>query len=161
MVSSETIAREWLRRIEEIYRPHALRLSDRDQDAFRNPIGQTFREAAAILANELLNGMNASRVLAAFESIVRILAVQNLTPGRALAFVFELKEVVRRHETGMPVEVLCSRIDHMVLVAFDLYVQYREKTYEVRVNEAKRQVAALERAMAAHAGTAGHHRGGE
>jgi hypothetical protein len=147
---TETIAREWLERIAHTYPPDAARLIGHEQDAFRNPIGKTFREAAAILVAELLNGMNASRILAALESIIRIRAVQNFTPGRALAFILELKEVVKGKTTDLPIEVLCARIDHMVLVAFDLYMKCREQTYEVRVNEAKRQVSALERAIAAH-----------
>lgn len=149
MTITETIAREWLERIAHTYPPDAARLIGHEQDAFRNPIGKIFRDAAAVLVAELLDGMNASRILAALESVVRIRAVQNFTPGHALAFLLELKEVVRGKAVGLPVEVLCSRIDHMLLVAFDLYVKCREQTYEVRVNEAKRQVSALERAIAA------------
>jgi hypothetical protein len=149
LTTTETIAREWLERIAHTYPLDAARLIGHEQDAFRNPIAKTFREASAILVAELLNGMNASRILAALESIVRIRAVQNFTPGRALAFILELKEVVRGKATDLPLEVLGSRIDHMLLVAFDLYMKCREQTYEVRVNEAKRQVSALERAIAA------------
>jgi hypothetical protein len=44
-------------------------------------------------------------------------------------------------------ELLDSRIDELALMAFDLYVKYRERIYEAKANEAKRRVYVLERSL--------------
>jgi len=42
-------------------------------------------------------------------------------------------------------DLLFGRIDELALLAFDLYVKYRERTFEARAHEARRRVFVLER----------------
>jgi hypothetical protein len=144
----KAVAAKWFDRIVRTYPPEAARFIAAEGDHFRNPVGHVFQEAVSILVQELLTGMDAGRVQAALESMMSIRAVQDFTPARAIGPIFDLREIVREESTGIPFEILCARIDQMALAAFDLYMKYREKTYEIRLNEARRRVGSLERVLA-------------
>ena len=78
----------------------------------------------------------------------KIRAVQEFSPSRAVGFVFCLKDAVRSvlgeslkdpaHASGLA--ELDGQIDRLALMAFDVYVQCRERFYELRVKELKRQI---------------------
>jgi hypothetical protein len=79
------------------------------------------------------------------------LALQEMNPSQALAFVFYLKHIVREElaqelvDSPLALEMLEleSRIDGLVLLAFDSYMQRREKLCELKVNEVKSRVSGL------------------
>ncbi len=149
MQSKEAIAEQWLVRILRTYTRQTAQFLAVERDEFRNPVGHTFREALAVLLDELLEGMNAGRVAAALASIMQIRAVQDVPPSRALEFLPQLKAILRFELPQSEVCILESRIDEMLLVAFDLYMSYRERTFEARAKEARRRVYVLERALGA------------
>ena len=150
MQNREAIAGQWL---ERVLRTHPGFLGE-EPDPFRNPVVYTLRESLRVLLDELLLDMDARRVSAALDAIVQIRAVQDFAPGRALEFLFQLKDILREHPPGRDLNLLDSRIDQLVLEAFDTYVKYREKTFEARANEVRRRVYLLERAAAARRGEA-------
>lgn len=154
MQTKEAIAGQWLGRVLCTYPGQAAAFLAEEQDPFRNPVGHTFRQALGILLDELLLGMDAERVRAALDSIVQIRAVQDSTPAQALEFLFQLKPILRSQTPAPDLDLLYSRIDEMVLVAFDLYMQYRERICAVKANEARRRVFVLERRLQS-AGPAG------
>ena len=79
------------------------------------------------------------------DHIIRIRSVQDFSPSEALAFIFTLKQAVRgvfkkeikEKRFREELERFESRIDRLALLAFDTYVQCREKLYELRVKEVK------------------------
>ena len=81
-----------------------------------------------ILLDELLLGMDHGRVAAALDSIMQIRAVQDVPPGRALEFLFQLKDILRDQQPARSWSCSNARIDEMALMAFDLYMKYRERT---------------------------------
>lgn len=147
MQTIEAIAEQWLGRVLRTYPGQAAGFLATEHDAFRNPIGHTLKRGLAILLDELLLEMDAGRVEAALDSIVQIRAVEDCAPGRALEFLFQLKPILREHASGLDLELLDARIDEMALAAFDLYMKYRERTFEARANEARRRVYVLERRL--------------
>ena len=160
MQSKEAIAEQWLGRILRTYACRTARFLAEEQDEFRNPIGHTFREALAILLDELFLGMDAGRITAALDAIMQIRAVQDVPPSRALEFLPQLKGILRLELPAPEMELLDSRIDEMALRGFDLYMKYREKTYEVRAGEARRRVYVLERVLGVGERNAWQERGG-
>lgn len=148
MQTKEAIAEQWLERVLRTYPSQTARFLTAADDPFRNPVGHTLKQALGILLDELFLAMDGARVTAALDSIVQIRAVADSTPGHALEFLFQLKGILRDHVPEADLDLLSSRIDEMALAAFDLYVKYREKTYEAKANEARRRVFALERRMA-------------
>jgi RsbRD-like negative regulator of sigma factor len=159
MQTKEAIAEQWFARVLRTYPTQTAHFLAEEKDPFRNPVGTTFRQALAILLEELLLAMDHNKVAAALDSIMQIRAVQDSTPGRALEFLFQLKGILRDQQPGPVLELLDARIDEMALAAFDLYMKYRERLAEARVNETRRRVYVLERALQPGESTPWHVRG--
>jgi hypothetical protein len=149
VLTKEAIAEQWLGRVLRTYPGETAAFMAAVEDPFRNPVGNTIKEALGILLDELLMGMNRERVQAALDSIVQIRAVQDFSPSQALEFLFQLKDILREPDAGPGVELLYGRVDEMALAGFDLYVKYRERTFQARVNETRRRVYVLERRLEA------------
>jgi hypothetical protein len=147
------IVQEWLARTLQTYPEHTSRFLGREKDRFRNPVGHTMGKALPALFDELLGGMDRTRVMALLDGVVKIRAVQDFTAAQAVAFVFLLKNVVRDELGGATqggpeaegLAVLEGRIDEMALLAFDLFMECRERIYQIRAAEAKRRVYLLQR----------------
>ena len=160
MPSQQAITEQWLGRVLRTYPGQTAQFLGEEKDPFRNPAGHAFQQALSILVEELLLGMEPGRVTAALDSIVQIRAVQDFAPGEALRFLFQLKDILRDQSPGPALDLLYSRIDEMALLAFNLYMKYREKTYEARTNESRRRVYVLERRLRAGEEPAWQRRGG-
>lgn len=141
------IAREWLALTFQTYPSQSLQFLLHETDCFRNPVGHTLREGIPLLVDELLGDMNSERVRQALEGIVRIRAVQNFSVREAVGFVFLLRKILQKElaAEGLIRHGLDGRLDEMILVAFDLYVQCRNQICDIQVSEAKRRVGLLER----------------
>jgi len=146
------IRKRWLDRIIDTYPADSQRFLREQKDRFANPVGTTLSRAVETLYHELLHGMDSEKVSSALDEIVRIRAVQDFSPARAMTFMFLLKEVLReelrqelKESTAACEELLAleSRVDEMALRGFDLYVECREKVYEIRAKEAKNHVSRL------------------
>jgi len=147
MQTKEAIAEQWLARVLRTYPIQTAHFLADEKDPFRNPVGTALKQALGILLDELLLEMDHDKVSAALDSIMQIRAVQDFTPARALEFLFQLKVILRDQQPGPVLDLLDSRIDEIVLMAFDLYVKYRERTFTARMNETRRRVFVLERAL--------------
>lgn len=147
MPSDQLITEEWLGRILRTYPPETARFLAGEPDAFRNPLGHTLRAAVETLVCELLHRGDRARISAALESIMQIRAVENFAPSRAIEWIFQLKDILRVRLPGPHLDLLCAEIDAMALTAFDLFMKYRERTFEARANEARRRVYVLERRL--------------
>jgi hypothetical protein len=143
--SKETIAELWLRRVLRSYPSQSEEFLAAERDPFRNPAGSTIRRALGILLEELLQGMDRTAVTGALDSLMQIRAIQDLPASRALEFLFQLKDILRHQVEGTDRELLDGRIDELALLAFDLYLKYRERTFQARANEVRRRVFVLER----------------
>jgi len=145
------IIREWLARTLHTYPEHTSRFLSSTQDPFRNPVGHTLKEVLPAVLDELLGPLDVARLRPLLDRIVRLRAVQDFTPGQAVAFLFQLKAVLRevlKQEGRGDRDVedvigLEGRIDEMALLAFDLYVECRERMYEIREREARRRLGLL------------------
>jgi hypothetical protein len=89
------------------------------------------------------------------DPIIRIRAVQNFSPSQATAFILSLKKALRTNLTKELRDIrnlkglfeLESKIDQLSLMAFDIYMQCREKIYQLSANEMKnRTLRAFEKA---------------
>ncbi|MGA7875218.1 MAG: RsbRD N-terminal domain-containing protein [Desulfoferrobacter sp.] len=148
-----SILKKWFNSILDTYPPETARMLKREKNQFANPVGSTIYQGMEGLYQELINGINPETVTPFLDKIIRIRAIQDFSPSRAIAFVFTLKELVREQskeaegsQEGLPSEDLVSfeaRIDQLVMLAFDIYVQCREQLYELRVNEVKNRTHRL------------------
>jgi hypothetical protein len=143
------IGAAWISAIIGEYADHTSRFLRTEKDPFRNPVGEAFRRGLPLIVAELLGAMNRERIAAALEPIVKIRAVQDYEPSRALGFMFVLKRLIRDLKPeGAPaasLDLIDERIDRVALLAFDIYQACREKICEIRVSEMKRRVSVIER----------------
>jgi hypothetical protein len=119
----------------------------RQKDRFLNPIGAALsRQIEALFDLVLAEDENpdGSQIFADF---VQIRAVQDFAPSQAVGFVLCLKQAIRERlaekisTESLFAELLAveTRIDRLLLQAFDAYMSSREKIYEVRANDLKRK----------------------
>lgn len=130
----EAVAERWLARVLEsspVTSRASLAASD---DPFRNPAGHVFRESLRALAAEVLGEMNPSAVAEALDAVVRLRAVQNLSPSQALRFILDLRNATA-DMPGIDLRLRQERIDELALLAFDQYMCCREQIFELRMKE--------------------------
>jgi hypothetical protein len=148
----DALVKKWFDRVIQAYPDTTTRFLAGEKDRFRNPIGHTLHEGLSALFDGLLRTEETASWTSALNSIVKMHAVQDCTAGQAVSFPFLLKGLLRieyaAERSRCPDEFaeLEARIDEMALLAFDLYMQCRERTYAIKYNEAKRSVFMLERA---------------
>ncbi len=150
-----TILERWYQAIIDTY-PSESAKHFNNQDPFANPVGFTISDTIGFLYDSLLREEDTEEEIAqALDSMVRIRAVQDFSPSQAVAFVFQLKKVIRAELSGVIDSEKVSeewgrfeeRIDRLALVSFDVYMKCREKIYELRTHEFKsRAWRLLERA---------------
>ena len=127
----------------ESYPTDVSKFLKQEKDRFANPVGYTISQETETLYDELLHGMNADKLTACLDNIIRIRSVQDLYPSQAIAFAFLLKKAIREEVAGEIAERQAfeellrfeSRIDDVVLLALDIYMKCREKVHQIRVNE--------------------------
>jgi len=146
------IIKKWFAMVVDTYPADTSRFLKSQPDPFSNPVGNTTFEGLEILFDELLGSMNREKIINALDPIIRIRAVQNFAPSGAAGFIFFLKKIIRedtKDESDNSKELLIfeSKIDELGFIAFDIYMQCREKIFEIRANEHRnRFFEAFERA---------------
>ena len=144
----ENVLELWMDRVLRSYPSQSTEFLARERDQFRNPVGNTMRQGLDVLLDELMGAMDEARISAALDSIMQIRAIQGLEPSQAVEFLFQFKPILRRQLAGAELALVEDRIDELVLRGFDLFMRYRERTYRVKTNEARRRLFVLERRLA-------------
>lgn len=147
----QEIVREWIRKTMEAYPAESLAVLSRNKDRFANPLSYTISENIDLLFSEFLAGINPDTMAPIIDKIIRIRAVQDMAPSRAISFIFDLKGVIRavlKKELAEAVDarelsIIEQRVDQLVLFAFDIYVSCREKLYQIQANENRNQTHML------------------
>ncbi len=137
----------WLSLILETYPADSAAFMKRQPNRFANPVGHTFAHETGVLFDHLLGDGDVNEVTAALERINKIRAVQDFSASEAVAFVFFLKSAVRKvlsrelADGRLTADLLAweSRIDETALLAFDSYMQCREKLFQIRCDSIRRQ----------------------
>jgi len=132
------------------------------RDRFTNPVGHITISAIEVLYEELLKGKpDSQRAADSIADIIRIRAVQNFTPSQAVAFIFLLKKAIRaeledeKNKKGFSDELsgLEYLIDEMACHTFNIYMDCREKIYQVKVDEMKFKIDNMTRLIERMSGT--------
>ncbi|MHB8066600.1 MAG: RsbRD N-terminal domain-containing protein [Desulfobaccales bacterium] len=143
----------WIKLLYDGYPPETAIFLKKEKDNFDNPIGYGLSRGLDQLYDALVQEIETEQVLAALDEVIRIRALQDCAPSKALAFIFLLKNIVREElEEDLEAENLAaglsdldSRIDGLSLLGFDVYTRRREKICELRINEVKNRVSGLMR----------------
>jgi hypothetical protein len=141
------VVKKWFDLILQDYPADATHFFKGQKNRFANPVGHTISQGISELFDVLVDGLDSSdKVYSSLDDIVRIRAVQDFSPSRALSFIFLLKKVIRdemereirEHQLSDELTSLESDIDKMALLAFDIYMKCRERIYEIKADEVKR-----------------------
>jgi len=149
------IVKKWFDLTAQTYAPDTAEFLKSKTDPFANPVGGSLQRSLNVLLDQLIQGMDPQTINSYLDPIIRIRAVQNFTPSQATAFILSLKKALRANLA----KELCdirnteelfefeSKIDQLSLMAFDIYMQCREKIYQISANETRnRTFRAFERA---------------
>ena len=139
------ILKRWFDLILETYPADTAALMKRDRNQFTNPVGSTISREIEVLFKQLCEGIQNGERRPSLDAILKIRSVQDFSPSKAVGFIFLLKKAVQEtlkneicKESALDEWLnFQSRIDDLVLQAFDAYMDCREKICEIRVNQAK------------------------
>ncbi len=127
------------------------------RDPFANPVGNTYRtELPHLLHAAASPEPPGTAAASALDAVLRVRAVQDLSPSQAVGFVWRLREIVREEVPGASLDDLAAfdrQIERLGMQAFDVYVRLREQVFQLRLNELKRSVGGLLRRWNIEAGT--------
>lgn len=113
--------------------------------------GTPLAEALSDVLAEILDALDESseRVGETVNRVSRILAVQNFPPSKAMSLFFELQAILREIAPGKVKQIYWDEfrtdMEQLTLQAFDSYMVHREKIYQLKVEESKRQTFMMSR----------------
>ncbi len=137
------IVKKWFDRVLETYPVEVQRVFRQQNDRFSNPVGSTIFQSLEGLCDELSGHPDFEKVRSFLDGIIRIRAIQDFSPSQAVVFLPLLKGVLKE-EIGEEVRQnrlyaewleLESRIDEFLLLAFDIYMECREKVFQLKTAE--------------------------
>lgn len=139
------ILNRWFNNILETYPPETAKFLNSQKDRFANPVGSAILNGIENIFSELIAGSDNNKISPFLDNIIRIRAVQDFTPSKALHFIFILKKIIREEIGNIPSDKKISddlfefesQIDELGLISFNIYIECREKIYEIRANEIK------------------------
>jgi hypothetical protein len=139
------IVAAWFETVVETYHEETRGPLRKQNAPFANPVGFNTAQGLEGLFDGLLKGMMPTETSQFLDAIVRIRAVQDFAPSEAIRFIFRLKDVVRKElaealqDPAVSAELAPfeTAIDDLALFAFDLYLQCREKIYDIKAREAQ------------------------
>jgi hypothetical protein len=140
------IVKQWFEAVVATYHEETREPLRRTKAQFANPAGFNIAEGLDGLFDAVLQEVLPESVATSLDVIVRLRAIQDFAPSQALAFVFQLKKIIRdalgpelTDNAAMRAElaVVDGVIDDLALYAFDLYMRCREKIYDLKAQEAR------------------------
>jgi len=144
------ITRKWLDALVDTYPSDTRRFLRKEKSRFANPVGQTYKEEVEKLFEAFVNSRT-EKMSSALDGILRVRAIQDFTPSGALGFLFEFRQIIRealqgkgsRNDASGLFQEADEKLDQLLLMGFEVYSKRREKIFDLRANEIKRQVARL------------------
>jgi len=139
----------WFDLIVDGYPAETARFLREQSDPFANPVGAGLREELAPILDAVVDGQETVEIESALDRIVRIRALQDMSPAEAVSFVLILKAVYQEiadDTTGDAISEFNSRVDGVLLTGFNVYSRCREQMYDIRVKEIRnRSLKVMER----------------
>lgn len=146
-----SIINKWFDSIIESYPADSSNFFKKQKNRFLNPVGQTISVGIGDLFDQLLQGADPEKFFPFLNDIIKIRAVQDFSPSKAVSFIFLLKQVVReelkseirKNQISDELTSFESQIDALALLSFDIYVKCRERIYEIKADETIRMTYRL------------------
>jgi len=138
----KSILNEWFDDLLSSYPEESAQFFRSNSNQFTNPVGNTFRLNLEKIFDELLCEKCSEKLPEYVDAIVRIRSLQSFAPSMALIFVFSLKKVVwqnlrseiKKHNLYEEYYTFVNKLDELIGLAFDLYMQCREQVWSQKSN---------------------------
>ena len=149
------IIQAWFEKVVNTYPIDTAQFLKNQRDPFANPVGQNSLQSLRKMFEFALDGFDRKTAQPLIDPIIRIRAIQDFTPTQAVRFIFDLKKIIREMaavdakdgQSQKTLQILDDRIDELGFLAFDIYMQCREKIYDLKANEMRaRTYSAFSRA---------------
>lgn len=149
------IIKVWFEKVVNTYPIDTAQFLKSQKDPFANPVGRNSLQSLQDIFDLAQGGFDPKTARPLMDPIIRIRAIQDFTPAEAVGFMFELKSIIREivpvdakdSQNQKALHALDERIDRLCLLAFDIYMQCREKILDLKANEMRaRTYAAFSRA---------------
>lgn len=147
LMREREVTQKWYNRMTEGYPPEMRSFWENKESRFTQPIPYTMEHAIQKIFKEVLKPQpDEPSAYTELESMMRICAVQNMRPSKATQIFYQLKEVIREEANTVDLQStlflqelqeLESLLDQWTLRAFDIYMEFREKIYELRMKEVR------------------------
>lgn len=152
--NKKELVQKWVEGVFNTYPLETTGFLRTKHDPFANPVAHMTREAGNILYDAISGEeVDPREVKAALDRFIKLRAVQKFNPGESMAVFYLMKPLMRQTllpemraqgqlDSYLEVE---SRLDTLVLLAFDMYMHNRETLAESRIKEIRNQHAQLSR----------------
>ena len=145
------ILERWFDAIIETYPTDATGFLKKQKDRFNNPVGHTISQGTESILDVLIGGRELAEDLPFLNDMIKVRAIQDFTPSKAMIFIFLLKKVVRevlekeirQNQIYDALYRFESKVDDLALFAFNIYVKCREQICELKTDELKRMTYTL------------------
>ncbi len=140
-----SIVSKWIKLILDSYSTESSNFFNQEKNHFSNPVGSTISTNAASIFDEIIGNRNFQNITLLLTDIIKIRAIQDFSPSEAVGFIFPLKNIIREElNEEIKQEKIFDEfaelefvIDKTALIAFDLFMESREKVFQIRMNDAK------------------------
>ncbi|MEW6071552.1 MAG: RsbRD N-terminal domain-containing protein [Planctomycetota bacterium] len=147
----DEIVRGWIEAALAIFPVEARTFFANVADPFANPAGCTISTEIGRLFDAVARDAPDEELDPPLDRIVQITCLQDAAPSQGIAFVFALRETVRRalasarDERGVleGLREFEPRIDRLALRAFDRHARLRQRIADLRVQEVRGRVSTL------------------
>ena len=145
------ITKKWFDAIVETYPAETSGFLKRQKDQFSNPVGHAITQGVESMFEALITDQDFSSQISFLEDIIKVRAIQDFTPAKAVGFIFPIKKAVRNEldkeirqkQIENELVEFEAKVDDLALLAFNIYSQCREHLNNVKIEELKRMTYTL------------------
>ncbi|MBT8386632.1 MAG: RsbRD N-terminal domain-containing protein [Ignavibacteria bacterium] len=142
---NSSIVNKWIKLILDSYSTESSNFFNLEKNQFSNPVGNNISNNAASIFDEIVGSRDFDKITLLLTDIIKMRAIQDFSPSEAVGFIFPLKKIIReefnkeinQQKLFDEIAELETVIDRVALIAFDLYMEAREKVFQIRMNEAR------------------------
>ena len=144
----DAVVEAWWEKVLELYDERARNLLRRNEDPFTNPLRSTFVSAIERIVDSLAAGQDIDTARDAIREVVKLRAVQEVSPGEALdsflVFRKALKEVAEDSWDEVAEEAMAAQ-DALLRFAADEYLEAQKLILDIKYREQVRRFHLLMR----------------
>jgi len=147
LLRKDIILEKWIKLILAGYQTEGARFFTENDNPFSNPVGTKTKSESELILSQIMGEMDITKLKDSLEKIIKIRSIQEFSASEAVSFIFFLKKVIGeeiKSDELKNIEIadvinIYNRIDITVLIAFDIYMNNRERISQIKVNEIKRK----------------------